>query len=192
MFGNNKTLSCGCRVKTICPCCVQSQYQSSNLEPFFCPRLKTYVLRGPRGFTGPRGLQGMPGVNSITSFASFASLALQPLTPNADVLLSSVIIHGTAITHSGTNIGLGAGSYLVVYNLDVSQQLEGSVTFSLIVNNTSNSNSQVEALAPAGGMVAMGANTIVNVANNSTMTLRNIGSQSVTAQNVSLSILKIA
>mgnify|MGYP000042571575 CR=1 FL=1 len=35
-------------------------------EPFFCPRLQAYVVRGPRGATGPQGPQGPLGLQGAT------------------------------------------------------------------------------------------------------------------------------
>jgi len=150
------------------------------------------VLRGPRGFTGPRGPQGLPGVNSVLAFGSFSSPTAQVVSSLGRVMLNNVVNQSGNILLSGGEIILQLGTYFVSYNLDASQIPAGTAIFGIGVNNVIDQNSKSSTQMLANSIANVGATTILSVGNNTTLAIQNLSPRSVSTQNVSLSILKIA
>jgi hypothetical protein len=150
------------------------------------------VLRGPRGFTGPRGPQGLPGVSPLISFASFSFPQTQTVTSNSSILLNNVITQsGNRIKLTNGVINLEGGAYLVNYNLNA--KANGvQVMFALAINNEVDSNSQTIIQNETKSLVSCGSNTIISVGSMATLAIKNLSSQEVFTQNVSISILKLA
>ena len=170
-------------------------YSCGEFESFFCPRLRNYVLRGPRGFTGPRGPQGLPGVNPISSFVTLVSPANQLVEGGGNVeFADNVNLHGSAIMHNLQSdiITLNAGAYLVIWKLDSSVSEDGDIEFGLVVNGVEQNNSIASVSLVIDEIKSLGSNYIISVDNNSSLQLQNNSNISVNVQNVSMSILKIA
>ena len=192
-FFEESNCRCSKDIKPCCPCNqISQQNNCAGVEPFFCPRLRTYVLRGPRGFTGPRGPQGLPGVNSVSAFGSFSSPTAQVVSSLGRVMLNNVVNQSGNILLSGGEIILQLGTYFVSYNLDASQIPAGTAIFGIGVNNVIDQNSKSSTQMLANSIAHVGATTILSVGNNTTLAIQNLSPRSVSTQNVSLSILKIA
>ncbi len=178
---NNSNNSCCCR--------------SSCGSPFFCSRLRTCVVRGPRGFTGPQGPQGIPGVSATVNNAFLSSPTVQSVAIGTDIpLQNNVVINGTAITHTAgaSAVTLAAGTYLINWALDATFPAEGSTTVALTVGGIVNSNSQSTATGTTNDIVPLSSTAVITVATPTQITLRNVGTESNSFQNVALSIVKLA
>ena len=167
-------------------------------EPFFCPRLQSYVIRGPRGATGPQGPQGpqgIPGPNALLNFGNFSTPTEVVVESNADIPLNvNVSSSGTQIQHTAgaSAITLASGSYLINWSLNATIPAGGSVSAGLTVGGAVNTNSQSTATGDVGDIVSLYGNIILTIGASSVITLRNTSAQSTTFQNVSISIAKIA
>ena len=174
-----------------CGCGFQSQQNSNcGLEPFFCPRLRTYVLRGPRGFPGPRGPQGVPGVSPITSFVNLINPNLQVVGCNGNIIFTeNAVSHGNAISHAAGSdvILLIPGAYFVSSILNFSSELS-QVSFGLTLNSSPVQNPNIA--SSENGVISF--SQIVMVNDNSNLAIQNFSSQSVTVENANMTILKIA
>ena len=200
-FGN---CGCGCNNNwSSIGCCCNSCNNSNNSRccrsscgsPFYCPRLRAYVIRGPRGFTGPQGPQGIPGVSTTANNAFLSSPTVQTAAIGADIpLQNNVIINGTAITHTAgaSAVTLAAGTYLINWALNATFAAEGSTTVALTVGGVVNSNSQSTATGTTNDIAPLSSTAVITVATPTQITLRNAGTDSNSFQNVALSIVKLA
>ena len=176
-------------------CCHSSCSNCSG--PFWCPRLRTVVIRGPRGFPGPQGPQGpqgIPGTSIGASNAFFTSPTAQTIAAGADIpLVNNIVLNGTDITHTAgsSTVTLNAGTYLINWTAAATIPAELSVSAGLTVNGVVNTNSQSTATGTAGNVANLSGSAIINVTTPTQITLRNLGGESTSFQNVSLSIVKL-
>ena len=196
-FFSNCNCGCGNRDNN---CCEQRRCRpcSSNNcgcgEPFFCPRMRAYVIRGPRGATGPQGPQGLPGSVAL-GFGSFASTAAASVAAGADLpLATNVALSGTSIQHVAgqSAVTLASETYFVMWNADATIPAGGTAGLALAVNGAVNTNSQSTATGTAANTAALNGNTVLTVPAQSTVTLRNSGTETTSYQNVSMSVIKLA
>ena len=179
-------------------CCCRDNRLAVVNEPFFCPRLQAYVIRGPRGLPGPAGPQGPSGLNGvITNNATFAQQAEVAVLASASVpFTTNYTLNGTKITHlpASTDIVLEAGTYLVDYSLSASLEGEGDaspISFALAINSVAQTpiTRQIDG---SFNMCDISGNAIITVPQNAILSLQNLSTVPVDVQNVVLSIVNLS
>lgn len=184
--------NCCCR-NTVPRCC-----GAVVNEPFFCPRLQSYVIRGPRGAVGaqgPQGPRGLAGPNALLNFGSFSTPNETVIGSNSDIPLNTTVsLNGTAIANTvgAAAITLAAGSYLINWSLNTEIPAGGVVSAGLTVGGALNTNSLSTVTGNAGDIVSLYGNIILTVGASTVITLRNTSAATTTFENVSISIAKIA
>ena len=201
-FFSNCNCGCGNRGNNCCeqrPCCrpCGSFNNCGCNEPFFCPRVNAFVVRGPRGATGPQGPQGPQGLpGSIAQgFGSFASPVTESVAAGADLpLATNVALSGTSIQHVAgqSAVTLAAGTYYIAWKADATIPAGGTAGLALAVNGVVNTNSQSTATGTAANVATLSGNTILTVPAQSTITLRNSGTETTSYRNVAMSVIKLA
>ena len=177
-------------------CCNCRKVRSTQTcwgEPFFCPRVNSFVLRGPRGLPGPRGPQGLPGVSAISNFGNFSNAENQNVASGESVDLgAATVLVGNAILAQARSdsISLLSGTYLIFGNLSGVSSSDGCVSFSLNIGSQNNVFLDLEDVDD-NQTFSLGGNTIVLVGENSSLSIVNISQFSVEVQNISLSIVKL-
>ncbi len=167
--------------------------QFGIVEPFFCPRLNSVVLRGPRGLPGPRGPQGLPGVSAISNFGNFVSDAGQTVVASGTVNFDTIaILVGDAISPQQRTSGFGLvpGTYMICGNMSGYAVADCTVSFGLSVGKQSicfMTQSNVKASVP----LCMGGNTIIRVEEDGVLFVVNQLAVPITVQNFSMSIVKL-
>lgn len=197
-FFSNCNCGCGnrgncCEQRPCCRPCGSFNNYGCN-EPFFCPRVNAFVVRGPRGATGPQGPQGLPGSVSL-GFGSFASPVTESVAAGADLsLATNVALSGTSIQHVAgqSAVTLASGTYLVMWSANATIPAGGTAGLALAVNGVVNANSQSTATGTAANVATLSGSTILTVPAQSTITLRNSGTETTSYQNVSMSVIKLA
>ncbi|MBQ7977763.1 MAG: collagen-like protein [Clostridia bacterium] len=176
-------------------CCRNTSRCCGSGEPFFCPRLRSYVIRGPRGATGetgPQGPRGLPG--AIVDFGSFSTPNNVLVASGSDIPFEvNVVLSGTNIQHAqgATSITLNSGTYMINWSTDAIIPASGNVSVALTVGGTVNGNSRSVIMGAVGNRVSLNSAIILTFGTSNVLTLRNIGAQT-TFQNVSFTIVKIA
>ena len=169
-------------------------------EPFFCPRLQTFVVRGPRGATGPtgpQGPQGIPGSASTTANnATLSQTAQTSVLVNGNVPFSTnVALNGTKITHTAgsADIVLAAGTYLITWSASVTTNAEvNTVTVGLAVNGVVNSQTTSTVTGTTGNVLSISGNSVITVPQGAILNLQNLSANAVPFSNVDLSIVNLS
>ncbi len=192
--------------KNCCCGCDGGDYVSN--EPFFCPRIQAYVVRGPRGATGPQGPQGPQGLQgptgptgatgtsgAVTNNANFSRVASDSVAVNSDITFTvDNVNNGTAITHEtgSATITLASGTYLLNWMATATiATADTPAVLSLTQNGTTNANTTSSNTGDANALVVLSGTQIINAQNATTITLRNTGTQTTSYQNVAISIVKL-
>ena len=179
---NNNNNNCGCS------------------DPFFCPRLQTFVVRGPRGATGPtgpQGPQGIPGSASTTANnATFSQTAQTSVLANGNVPFSTnIALNGTKITHTpgSADITLAAGTYLVTWSASVTTNAEANtVTAGLAVNGVVNTQTTSTVTGTTGNVLSISGNSLITVPQGAILNLQNLSANAVPFSNVDFTIINLA
>jgi len=173
-------------------CCRDNRFGVAN-EPFFCPRMQAYVVRGPRGPVGPQGPSGLNGI--ITNNATFAQQPEVAVLSNGGVPLSTnYTLNGTKITHipATSDINLSAGTYMISYSLSaVGENAGDEIIFTLSLNGTPQ-NALTRQIISTTQLQDLSGNAIITVPQNSTLSLQNLSTVSVNVENVVLSIVNLS
>lgn len=166
-------------------------------EPFFCPKLQAYVVRGPRGETGAQGPQGPQGLNGIinNNITLATPQELGVVSQGAIVLSQIVAQNGNALNFvAGESSGIiGKGTYLVVYNLSLlnSDAENKSYNIAFVVGGEVQSSMQSSVTVAQNETVSLGGNGIITVENDETFALMNNSSIPAEISNLVLSIVKL-
>lgn len=174
-------------------CC--NQGLSVVNEPFFCPRMQAYVVRGPRGATGAQGPQGPQGISgTINNHATFATEA------EVGVLINGALPVASTVTHHGTKISLAnnasgvilrAGTYFVTYDLSVIfSGDQTNATFAMAVNGEALPN-LARVVAGSECILPVHGSAIIEVDDNSTLSIQNAAEAPVEISNFCLSVFNL-
>lgn len=166
-------------------------------EPFFCPKMQAYVVRGPRGETGAQGPQGPQGLIGIVD--NNITLA----TPQEiGVVSQGAVTFAQIVTQNGTAINFVAnesvamlerGTYLIVYNLSVmnTDSASRTYTFALSLGGAVQTALQNSTTVQQNQSASIGGNSVITIANDQTLSLVNNTSSPAEISNVVLSIVKL-
>ena len=169
-------------------------------DPFFCPRLQAFVVRGPRGATGPagpQGPQGIPGSATTTvNNATFSQNASTSVLANGNVPFSTnIALNGNKITHTpgSADITLAAGTYLVTWSASVTTNAEANtVTAGLAVNGAVNMQTTSTVTGTTGNVLGLSGNSVITVPQGVVLNLQNLSASAVPFSNVDLSIINLS
>ena len=186
----------------MCNCCNQGLAVVN--EPFYCPRRREFIIRGPRGATGAQGPQGPQGLNgTISNNATFAFPSeVGVLSDGALPLTTVVTLNGNKISQSLSlnSITLTAGTYLINYNtsilgegatnsvsrLAVGQDVRIGIAIDGIINQN-----LLSVVTQQNGTQSLGGNAVITLPNTSELSLVNASGDSIEISNLILSIINL-
>ncbi len=166
-------------------------------EPFFCPRLQAYVVRGPRGETGPQGPQGPRGLSGIID----NNITLS--TPQeVGVVSQGAVNFAQIVTQNGLAISvevgessviLASGTYLVMFNLSATNSDTESKTYNFAVALGGEIQTAFQSVATVeqNQIVSLCGSGIINIENTGTLSLVNNTDKPAEISNLALSIVKL-
>ncbi len=177
-------------------CNCQTGYPPVN-EPFYCPRMQAYIVRGPKGATGAQGPQGPRGLDGIIENSITVA---EPQT--IGVTAGGAVPFTQIVTQNGTNINIAVGdanialprgTYLVIYSLSArnDEAQPRTATFSLALDAEVLTGVESVASVAQNQIIPLSGNAIINVAADAVLSLVNTASDPINISNVILSVVKL-
>lgn len=177
-------------------CNCQTGFPPVN-EPFFCPKMQAYIVRGPKGATGAQGPQGPRGLDGIIDNSiTVASPDILGVTVGGAVPFTQIVTqNGTNINIAvgDSNIALPRGTYLILYNMSVrnDEAQTKTATFALVVDDEMQTGLSGTATVGQNQIATIGGNAILNVATDAVLSLVNSSGEPINISNVILSVVKL-
>lgn len=166
-------------------------------EPFFCPRMQAYVVRGPRGATGAQGPQGPRGLNGAleNNITLATAQELGVIAQGAVPFTQIVTQNGTAINAAvgDANIVLPRGTFMIIYGLSAhnTNSADFVVKFALSLDDEAVDGLASSVTAGQNQVAFLGGHGVINVAQEAVLALKNISDMPVTISDLVFTVIKL-